>query len=157
LPENWKHVAKDTRYEVSDLGNVRFRGQPIIPGIRKDGYPMVSPGLVHRLVLTAFEGPPNGRVCRHLDGTRTNNNLSNLKWGTYKDNHDDSKQHGTASKPPARPQVGELNNSAKLTREQVARIRERKEAAKALAAELGITQWTVFDIRKGRSWTEGIA
>ena len=113
---------------------------------------MISPGFVHRLVLEAFVEPANGRVCRHLDGTRTNNALSNLKWGTAKENSADAKNHGTFSPPPVRVQKGELNNSAKLTREQVDHIRQRTMTAKELAALYRITQWTVFDIRKGRSW-----
>src|SRR5512135_1179056 len=43
---------------------------------RKDGYFRV---LVHRAVLEAFSGPcPEGMECRHLDGNRRNNHISNL-------------------------------------------------------------------------------
>jgi hypothetical protein len=52
---------------------------------------------VHELVLLAFEGsrPQLLERCeiRHLDGDRFNNNLSNLKYGTAKENADDRKRH----------------------------------------------------------------
>lgn len=52
--------------------------------------------LVHRLVLSAFSGPaPAGMECRHLDGTRDNNAIANLKWGTRKENAADRLRHGT--------------------------------------------------------------
>ena len=51
---------------------------------------------VHRLILETFVGPcPDGMECRHLDGNPTNNNLSNLKWGTHSENVQDSIRHGT--------------------------------------------------------------
>jgi hypothetical protein len=52
---------------------------------------------VHELVLLAFVGPrpPMEERCeiRHLDGDKTNNNLSNLKYGTVKENAADRKLH----------------------------------------------------------------
>lgn len=49
---------------------------------------------VHRLVLEAFVGPcPPGMQCRHLDGNSLNNRLSNLCWGTPKENLDDAVRH----------------------------------------------------------------
>ena len=52
---------------------------------------------VHELVLMAFVGPrpPMDERCeiRHLDGDKTNNQLSNLKYGTSKENAADRKLH----------------------------------------------------------------
>lgn len=54
---------------------------------------------VHRLVLLAFRGPPGPRqIGRHLDDVKTNNNLSNLTWGTHKENVEDSFRNGTRSR-----------------------------------------------------------
>src|SRR5580765_1006210 len=51
---------------------------------------------IAHLVLEAFVGlRPLGMVCRHLDGDRNNNNLSNLAWGTPSENVRDSVLHGT--------------------------------------------------------------
>lgn len=49
---------------------------------------------IHTLVLLAYVGPrPEGFVCRHLDGNPRNNHISNLKWGTYKENAADRTLH----------------------------------------------------------------
>lgn len=51
---------------------------------------------LHRLLLENFVGPcPVGMECRHLDGNRTNNALSNLCWGTRSENVRDAIKHGT--------------------------------------------------------------
>lgn len=52
---------------------------------------------VHRLVLEAFRGPrPPGMVgCHYPDPTKSNNNLSNLRWDTHAANSADAKEHGT--------------------------------------------------------------
>ena len=41
---------------------------------------------VHRLVVDAFIGIPDGMVVNHIDGCKTNNNLSNLEVTTYTGN-----------------------------------------------------------------------
>ena len=52
---------------------------------------------VHELVLLAFEGarPQLTERCeiRHLDGDKFNNKLTNLKYGTAKENSADRKLH----------------------------------------------------------------
>lgn len=50
----------------------------------------------HRSVMAAFVGPrPEGVVTRHLDGDPSNNELSNLQYGTPNENALDSVAHGT--------------------------------------------------------------
>lgn len=113
-PESWRPVpGYEGCYDVSDHGNIRswhvYRGQPGPRGIAlkrgKAGYPIVrlSDGAgngktwnVHHLVATAFIGPKDpGLHVRHLDGSRLNNALSNLAFGTPSDNVQDSIAHGT--------------------------------------------------------------
>jgi len=49
---------------------------------------------VHTLLLNTFVRPKKtGEQCRHLDGNKLNNNLSNLKWGTYEENFADRWLH----------------------------------------------------------------
>lgn len=52
--------------------------------------------LTHRLIAEAFLGPcPAGMEVRHADGTRTNNQPSNLCYGSTRDNAQDAMRHGT--------------------------------------------------------------
>lgn len=50
---------------------------------------------VHKLVLQAFVSKkPNGLQCCHNDGNKANNNASNLRWDTCKNNSLDKIKHG---------------------------------------------------------------
>lgn len=107
-PESWKHIdSYEGRYEVSDRGRVRniITGRILKPWITDTGYLLVSlygngerpeKRRVHRLVAFAFLGEPgpDQEVC-HGDGTRTNNAVYNLRWGTRSDNMRDAVKHGT--------------------------------------------------------------
>lgn len=57
---------------------------------------------VHSLVCEAFHGiRPAGMEVRHIDGTRTNNEASNLEWGTHSENSLDKRRHGTSPRKDA--------------------------------------------------------
>lgn len=72
-----------------------FITQMIHPQLDGHGYLTVKgAGLVHRLVLRAFVGAcPPGQVCRHLNGDKKDNRLSNLAWGTLLENRQDRTRH----------------------------------------------------------------
>lgn len=113
--ERWRPVLGfEGIYEVSDRGRVKrivpvlngpagyilrpgpssHPGGYVLVGLRRDGKPTTH--TVHKLVLQAFVGPrPPGMECRHMDGNPTNNALSNLRWGTRKENMRDQLRHGT--------------------------------------------------------------
>lgn len=109
--------------------------------------------LVHTLVLSTFKGLPQAnQECRHLDGSRTNNRLDNLAWGTRIDNWLDRVRHGTNYGVR-----GERHHLAKLTDTQVREIFQRYtgrygEIAQ-LAKEHGVSSSRVSDIVNGKSWT----
>lgn len=51
----------------------------------------------HSLILSAFKGKrPDGMQACHNDGNRNNNHISNLRWGTRRENIEDKYKHGTA-------------------------------------------------------------
>jgi hypothetical protein len=105
---------------------------------------------VHCLVLLAFVGPcPAGRQARHFpDPTPTNNNLSNLCWGTASENYADRVVHGTHNK-------GERHGNAKLTERTVRAIRRQATAGVdlwTLADKYGVCISSIRQIVRRKSW-----
>jgi len=173
--ETWRPVPGfEGIYEVSDHGRVRsldkvvrckggtrvHRGKVLSPGKkRRGGYLYASLCLcgdiqylyVHRLVLSAFEGPPSGglQTC-HNDGDPTNNRLDNLRYDTRDSNEADKRKHGTHFRMP-----GERNPSSKLTAVSVVSIRTRRAAGEPLPSiskDYGISRQTVSKICRGETW-----
>ena len=98
---DWKSIPDhEGVYEIDSGGNIRNlnTGRELRPYLNAGGYREVTLGRkswrVHRLVLLAFVGPSELGV-RHLDGDKLNNKLSNLAYGTQRENVHDSMRHGT--------------------------------------------------------------
>lgn len=106
-PERWLPIVRwEDSYEVSNLGRVRNKrtarliGYATSIGYRGvtlcDGSGANEQRYIHELVAEAFIGPrPPGQEVRHLDGSRDNNIVSNLAYGTRSRNAYDSLEHGT--------------------------------------------------------------
>lgn len=102
--------------------------------------------MVHRLVLTCFQGPcPLGLEGCHEDGNLENNSLSNLRWDTHQSNHKDRVQHGTNN-------AGESNGRALLTESDVHQIKSMTGSSAEIARQFGVHRVTVSDIRRGKTW-----
>jgi len=101
VTEEWRDcVGFEGRYQVSNLGNVRSLDRVLSDGRKRKGQMMntrigtkgyVKVGLrdgvrqhtfnVHRLVALAFlDGVAEEKVVDHIDGNKTNNKASNLRW-----------------------------------------------------------------------------
>ena len=163
--EQWAAIpGYDGKYEASTLGRVRClsyaRNQPDPPRIlnsrsreTSDHQKVRMPNgwkLVHRLILMTFDRPPNGgEVTRHLDGNPTNNKLDNLCWGTMAENAEDRDRHGTTSR-------GESHPRAKLTRDDVAKIREMYQGGmtpKMIAEKYSVMACTISNVvAKNGTW-----
>ena len=120
----WRRVGKDKGLGTHGVLDTEVQ-RTLTPAFTR-GYPSVTLARegkhytrrVHRLVLEAFVGPcPTGEGCRHLDGNPGNPFLTNLAWGTYKENEADKKAHGNTM-------TGEKHHKAKLTDPLVIHIRE---------------------------------
>lgn len=100
MKEIWKDIPNyEGLYQVSNLGNVKsicyqgFKRELIMkPKSHHSGYKIVmlcKNGVqknksVHRLVAETFLEKPVGKnVVNHIDGNKSNNELSNLEWVTY--------------------------------------------------------------------------
>jgi hypothetical protein len=74
--------------------------------------------------------------------------VTNLAWGTPKENMADRRKHGRGAN-------GERNVRAKLTLAQVSDLRKRaltKGEMKQLAIKLGVRPATIQKIVRGKSW-----
>ena len=169
VAEEWRPIlGYEDRYEVSDLGRVRslywtpprIRSLTPCSGHSGEGFYLTvslkcdgveKRRYAHALVLEAFfVGPrlPDTQV-RHRNGIKNDNRLSNLLWGTRKDNADDRIEHGTH---PA----GSRNGFARLTEADVPAIRAARAGGatvRSIAQQYGVNRETVGYLLRGKTWT----
>lgn len=171
IPSGFRVIQGFPRYAIDENGTIlsvcsrngRGNDRPwknatrVKPAKDSDGYYIVTlcqdghkqTVSIHTRVLKTFVGPcPDGMVCRHLDGNQTNNNVSNLAWGTPRENSQDMILHGTSN-------PGEKHGMVKLTEEDVLQIRERYangETQTAIAKDFPVTQSSISLIVLRRKW-----
>lgn len=102
---------------------------------------------MNRLVLEVFVGPPPTprHMSLHGDGNSLNNHVSNLRWGTQKENRKDSEVHGTAP-------FGSVYKHAKLTEEAVREIRASTEFHRVLAERFGVSMTSISHVKTRATW-----
>ena len=106
---------------------------------------------VHVLVLEAFFGPrPKGRCARHFpDSDPANNNVTNLRWGTHKENADDRERDGNTAR-------GVENKNSKLSEDAVHEIRAKHSGygvQTLLAKKYGVSRQVIWQIKNRKTWT----
>jgi len=168
--EEWRDIPGYEGYQASNLGWVRGcrnnRGEltdewrVMKPTIRKsngyriqtlkrDGDRKPVQKHLHQWITLAFHGPPGPRQqVRHLDGDKTHNYLSNLRYGTAQENALDKIEHGTQ-------QRGEGHPSSKLTERDVEVIHDaisRQIPQNMIAAVFGIYPTVISKIKRGELW-----
>lgn len=168
MAEIWKSIPGfEGQYEVSSMGRVRSldrtvtvragvksgylqqrKGAILRPGKNtKQGHVTVSLGRrnslnVHRIVMLAFKGPcPHGLEVLHINGKAADNRLSNLRYGTRRENNLDIGAHGRRkiSVAQARAIKKHINRS--------------EASALKLAAKYKISRSYVWQIWQGKQWT----
>lgn len=104
----------------------------------------------HRTSYEIHKGPiPSGlSVCHECDNPACVN-PNHLFLGSQADNMHDMIGKGRAK---LRPQLGEEHGEAKLTEAQVMQIREDTRNQRTIAADYGISQTNVSDIKRRKIW-----
>lgn len=178
MTEIWKAIPDyEGIYEVSDLGNIRSLERYVIggrgkrqlvpsrqlkPSLDSYGYFVVSlcdsasgrkvkVMKVNRLVLLAFVGRNDDLMALHGDGNSENNRLSNLRYGTGKDNADDRTAHGKKVGAD-----GESNGASKLTVGNVVKIKARLsngESCCSISKDFPVNTETIRKIKIGKTWS----
>lgn len=173
--EVWKEIpGYEGRYQVSDMGRVRSLSRDIPrdgrhrrKNFRLEGrvlrqskigkYHMVGLRLntrticwlVHRAVMAAFVGPcPPGMQCLHENDQQNDNRLSNLRWGTPKENGEDSIRNGRVCS-------GERCHLHKLTRAEVVAIKDMIRngiPVGQIAALYPVGRPAISQIKRGKNW-----
>lgn len=168
----WRVLENYPLYRVSNTGRVQSKAKKVTDVKQptewrekkiwydKGGYGHVTLGRgvkkrVHLLVIRAFIGEkPNiedNLECRHMDGNPANNHISNLSWGTPKENQSDQYAHGTRV-------MGNSHPMSKITVNQRLEIIGRYqngELQRELANEFGITQSTVSYLVNNKLYIDG--
>ena len=95
--EEWKIYPKNNRYEVTRSGKVRVvDSKKIVGSISSNGYCVVTDQTqketqyyrIHRMVMETYNPIEDSEnfVVDHIDGNRQNNDISNLRWVTQRQN-----------------------------------------------------------------------
>lgn len=161
----WATIPGIPGYEASQCGRVRSMLRPGRRGARKQrdvplilspytdkrtGYLKVNicgrQRTIHELVCAAFHGArPYGMVARHSDGSRQNNNASNLSWSTQPANILDRRIHGTHC-------CANQCKTAKLNWSAVDHIRTSELTNEELGKIYGVWRHTIALVRKRKTW-----
>jgi len=171
IPAGFCQIPGFPRYCVAEDGTVLSicvqgstavrpwsKARRLTPTISSRGYPQVMLRdmggrrrqiTVHTILLSVYVEPrPQGKECRHLDGNKTHNHISNLAWGTTRENQLDRWLHGTSDH-------GERSVCAKLTNDDVLQIRQRAAngvSYRAIAKDFPVAKSNIWLIVTRRTW-----
>jgi len=148
-------------YFVNSSGEVYNKdGMRLKTSVSRDGYEIIPHWVdgkfktrpVHRWVAEAFIPNPENKPCvNHIDGSKTNNKVSNLEWVTYSENTIHALETGLKI-----VQKGEDVHNASITNEvahEICRLIEQGLRNKEIVSKLNVSSLLVKQIRGKKSWT----
>lgn len=162
--EIWKDIdGYNGVYKISNLGRVksynRYKDGIIMKQTKAShGYYTVKLYKnkkstcynIHRLIAEHFIENPNNHPCvLHKDDNKENNNIKNLRWGSYSDNMKDKiNNFGIKS----------VRHNKALNKKDVLKIRHmyksNKISQKKLGDMFGVTQQAIWHIVNNNTWKD---
>jgi len=104
--------------------------------------------LLHRAIAIAFiPNPLKLPQVNHIDGDKSNNNISNLEWVSLVDNMRHSWRIGLR-----KAKMGESNPKSKLTRKEVIKIFKSSKSKTELSKIYNVSYTSIHYIKIGRTW-----
>lgn len=176
--EIWRDVAGfEGLYQVSNQGRVRsldhivnrgggtlhIKGRVLQPKVAapylgvilsKNG--KAHPKRVHRLVAIAFVPNPNNLpVVDHIDGNKTNNAASNLRWCTHEQNTGYASSMGMLGATPYASRTREQQERYSNARKKAIVRSDRKvyECTADAAKDMGVTYSAIMHVLRGLTKT----
>ena len=162
--EVWKDVKEyELLYEVSNTGTVRSKRSGLLLKLSDNGAGYMNITLskeaklvkryIHRLVAQAFiPNPEDKPQVMHLDHNSKNNHVSNLAWGTQKENTAQGIRDGRInSKPRGKTKMLTLEDRAKAII-----YKKFGRGAQETATLLGFPRTTISSVHNGRSAPEWV-
>lgn len=112
-------IVKDRIVTVREDGTIFYNGEIKAQFKNDGGYYKIAfnkhSHYVHRLVAIAFlDNPLNKETVNHIDGDKSNNNLSNLEWSTYAENNEHGRKNGLLKPPPIHSMRGKTGFDSHL-------------------------------------------
>ncbi len=154
-------IGYEKYYRIYDNGDIfSYRKGFLEPQLNNDGYYSITlcvdykikRFLVHRLLFLNFVGDiPDGLQINHIDGVKTNNNLSNLELCTPLENTRHAWSLGLVKK-----KLGEQTSLAKITETKVREIRKLFKLGLTqveIAKKFNIHQTNVHYIISNKTWS----
>ena len=157
----WKQVilnGKRTIYSVSNTGLVMNSKTNYILKANKSrkGYLLVGienhSCKVHRLVAEAFiPNPENKPQVNHIDGNKSNNDVSNLEWVTQEENMKHAVDTGLLELPKGGIEARHCIYTEKDVHD-VCKLLEQEYPGSYIANKLNVSLGFIYEIKQKRSW-----
>lgn len=146
-------------YWTGEVGKKSYfkKERTLTPTLKDNGYLVVNlikdkkatQFYIHRLLALTFIDEVEGKpFVNHIDGDKTNNNLSNLEWCSNLENCIHASAFDLIPK-------GENRYNSKLTPEDVVEIKKRlknNETCSNIAKDYPISRSGIYEIKKEKNW-----
>lgn len=167
--EEWRDVkGYEGLYQISNLGTLKrlprfintkhktksYQKEKIIkPYTTLKGYKRASLKneegarriLIHRLVAEAWIDNPHKKTqVNHIDGVKSNNNVSNLEWCTNQENAIHAFKSGLRKSPE-----GLNHGGSKFTKKDIIEIRSKSKNITYYCNKFSVSRQTIWKVQKG--------